>query len=116
MKVVTALMLAALVSTSAGLAPAKAQQCPAGTFPTVDSWGNQVCKRLSDQSTAMVQKPPGQACPNGAHPAVDNFGNQICRSEAMGSQPQTDYYDTSKGCPAGTIPWVDTFGNHVCKR
>lgn len=110
------LILSALMAAISGFAPALAQQCPMGSFPSVDSWGNQVCKRFGDQSTATAQVQRGQQCPNGAYPTVDNFGNQICRSFNAPNQPGTDYYDTSKGCPMGTFPTVDTYGNNVCKR
>ena len=104
------------LSAVAGSSPAQAQQCPAGGYPSVDNWGNQVCKRFSDQSTATTRVPHSQACPNGSAPAVDNWGNQVCRSFADPNRPRTDYYDTSHGCPTGTYPSVDTYGNQVCKR
>lgn len=109
--------LAAFVSVTLGSEPAQAQQCPAGSYPSVDSFGNQVCKRFSDQSTATAQVPRGQTCPMGSFPTVDSYGNQICRSQgAAPSQPHTDYYDTSRGCPAGTFQTVDAYGDPVCKR
>jgi hypothetical protein len=116
MKIAAALIASALASATLGLSPAQAQQCPPGAFPSVDNWGNQTCKRFSDQSTATTQVPRGQQCPTGAIPAVDNFGNPICRSIAAPNQPRTDYYDTSRGCPVGTLPSVDMYGNQVCKR
>jgi hypothetical protein len=115
MKIAAVLLTSALVAATAGLSPAQAQQCPVGSYPSVDSWGNQVCKRFSDQSTATVQAPRGQACPTGSNQAVDTWGNPVCRSFESPNQPRTDYYDTSKGCPAGTHEWVDNWGNKVCK-
>jgi hypothetical protein len=112
-------MRGVLIGIVAALAlgtPAYAGQCPAGSYPSVDNWGNQICKRFSDQSTATAQVPRDQQCPNGAYPTMDNFGNQVCRSFGASNQPRTDYYDTSHGCPIGTIPWVDMYGNNVCKR
>ncbi|MFC3068706.1 hypothetical protein [Phenylobacterium soli] len=114
MKIAAALALSALFAVGAAL-PAQAQQCPVGSYPSVDTWGNQVCKRFGDNSTATAQTPRGQQCPTGAHPAVDKWGNQICRTFDSPGQPRTDYYDTSKGCPAGTHEWVDQWGNKVCK-
>lgn len=117
MKIAAALILTALVSAAAGLTPARAQQqCPMGSYPAFDSWGNQVCKRFNDQSTAVTRVPQGQQCPNGAYPTVDRYGNQICRSFGTANQPRTDYYDTSQGCPTGTYQSVDRWGNRVCKR
>jgi hypothetical protein len=109
----SAVILAALVASACG--SAQAQQCPAGAFPTVDNWGNKVCRRFSDQSTATTEVPRNQTCPNGAYPTVDGYGNRICRSFETPNQPRTDYYDTSKGCPAGMFPTVDGYGNRVCK-
>ena len=51
--------LAAFVSVTVGSAPAEAQQCAPGSYPSVDSFGNQVCKRFSDQSTSAAQ---GRRC------------------------------------------------------
>ena len=110
-----AIVLAATVALIGLVAPAQAQQCPVGSHPWVDSWGNQICQRFADQSTATTQIPRGQQCPNGAYPTVDSWGNQICRTFDSPSGPRTDYYDTSRGCPIGMFPWVDTWGNSVCK-
>jgi len=113
MKIAAALILAALFA--GGVTPAQAQQCPVGSAPWVDTWGNRICRRMDDGSTATTELPRGQTCPTGATPWVDNFGNRICRSMALPGQPRTDYYDTSKGCPAGTHEWIDKWGNKVCK-
>lgn len=109
-------LLPALIAATVGLAPARAQQCPMGAYPSVDAWGNQACKRFSDQSTATARVPPGQTCPMGSYPTADNFGNQVCRTFQAPNHPRTDYYDTSKGCPMGTYQSVDSYGNTVCKR
>jgi hypothetical protein len=105
----------AVVAAPQAVAQAQAQ-CPIGSDPWVDTWGNQTCRRFSDQSTATTQVPPGQTCPTGAYPTVDNWGNQICRTFGAQNQPRTDYYDTSEGCPVGTYQSVDNWGNSVCKR
>lgn len=89
---------------------------PAGAYPSVDSWGNKICKRSSDGGAATTEVPRNQTCPNGAYPTVDSYGNKICRSSGSGGRSGTDYYDTSKGCPAGTYPSVDSYGNKVCKK
>lgn len=115
MKVAAILILAALGSGASNVAHAQ-QQCPAGSFPWVDTWGNHICRRYSGQSTATAEAPQGQACPTGSYPWTDDRGNKICRSYQTGNQPQTDYYDTSKGCPIGTYEWTDNWGNKVCKR
>jgi len=104
-------LVAASVIFSAS--PVAAQSCPTGTYPWVDTWGNNICKRFSDGSAATTQTPEGRTCPNGSHPWVDSWGNKVCRSF---DQPKTDYYDTSKGCPTGTYPWADEWGNKICKR
>jgi hypothetical protein len=113
MKIAATLILSALIATTA--APALAQQCPTGSFPAVDAWGNKICQRVEDGSAATTEVPRGQACPTGAYPWTDNWGNKICRTFDSPNQPRTDYYDTSKGCPTGTHDWVDEWGNKVCK-
>lgn len=115
MKALFALCLVGLLTTLA--APAFAQQqCPIGSYPWVDSWGNQTCKRHGDGSTATTQAPRGMTCPTGSFPWVDSWGNKICRTHDTPSKPRTDYYDTSKGCPVGTYQSVDSWGNNVCKK
>lgn len=113
MRGLSILALSALI-TSAAVAPAQAQQCPVGSLPWVDSWGNHICRRM-DGSTATTEVPRGQTCPTGSYPWTDDWGNRICRKDGAPNQPRTDYYDTSKGCPAGTHNWVDDWGNKVCK-
>lgn len=85
--------------------------CPVGSYPWIDQWGNQICKRFDSGQTTTIQGST-QNCPTGTHPWVDEWGNAICKS----FQGNQQYYDTSKGCPAGTYPWVDDWGNRVCKR
>lgn len=115
MKIAAALTLSAALAASAS--PVWAQQrCPTGSYPSFDSWGNHVCKRFDDGSTATAEVRGAQKCPNGAYPTVDNFGNKVCRSFDAPGQPRTDYYDTSKGCPMGTYPSVDSYGNKACKK
>jgi hypothetical protein len=92
-------------------ADANAQQCPIGSFPGVDNWGNQICKSFDSGQTTTIQGNL-QNCPTGTHPWVDNWGNQICQSFNGGTQ----YYDTSGGCPIGSHPWVDNWGNQVCRQ
>jgi hypothetical protein len=115
MKVSAVLVLAALAPAAGGPSRAQPQPpCPVGAVPSVDSWGNRICRR-ADGSTATAQAPNGQTCPIGAVPTVDAWGTRICRSEASGAQPRTDSYDTRKGCPTGSIPSVDSWGAKVCK-
>lgn len=116
MRLFAALFLSAALASVLSVAPAQAQQCPIGSYPWVDSWGNKICKRHGDGSTARAEAPKGQACPTGSTPWTDVWGNKICRSQKAGKEPQTDYYDTSKGCPIGTHEWVDERGNKVCKK
>jgi len=85
--------------------------CPIGSYPWTDMWGNQICKRFGDGSTATIQGNLDN-CPIGTHPWTDMWGNQICKSFSGGNQ----FYDTSEGCPIGTVPWTDMWGNPVCRR
>jgi hypothetical protein len=116
MKITAVAALAALASVMLGVSMAQAGQCPIGSHPSVDSWGNKICERFSDGSTATTEVPSGHSCPIGSHPWVDAWGNKICRSEGSASEPRTDYYDTSKGCPTGTYRSVDSYGNKTCKK
>ncbi len=91
--------------------------CPVGSFPWTDNWGNQICKRFGDGSTSTIQgnfDNPG-GCPTGMHPWVDGWGNKVCQSFDMPNQPSERSYDTSQGCPIGTFSWTDSWGNAVCK-
>ena len=83
--------------------------CPIGSFPWTDLWGNQICKRFGDGSTATIEGGLDN-CPVGTQPWTDMWGNRPCRSFSGGGQ----YYDTSQGCPIGTVRWTDTWGNHRC--
>jgi hypothetical protein len=94
----------------ASLASSTRAECPTGSFPWVDSWGNQICRRFGDGSTATTQ-PSQPGCPTGTHPWVDSWGNSVCQSFNGGQR----YYDTSQGCPNGTYPWIDNWGNRICK-
>jgi hypothetical protein len=94
-----------------GPSAASAINCPMGSHPWVDSWGNQICKRFDDGSASRVQGSL-DSCPMGTHPWVDSWGNRTCKSF---NSPQ-QLYDTSKGCPMGTYPGVDNWGNQACKR
>ena len=112
-RVLSALALTAALAL-AGVA--SAQQCPMGSYRSIDNWGNSVCKRMSDQSTESAERPRYQACPMGSYQTVDNYGNQICRTFEASNQPRTDYYDTSRGCPVGFYQGVDNYGRPACKR
>jgi hypothetical protein len=93
----------------AGVA-ANAGACPIGSFPSVDNWGNQICKTLDTGQTTTIQGSV-ENCPVGTHPWVDTWGNKICQSFTGGSQ----YYDASGGCPIGMYQWVDNWGNKICR-
>jgi hypothetical protein len=82
-----------------------------GSFPWTDFWGNHICKRFGDGSTATIEGGL-ENCPVGTHPWTDMWGNRTCSSSSGGGQ----YYDTSQGCPIGTMRWTDMWGNPVCKR
>ena len=117
MRLVATVILCGLATLMLDVGSVQAQQqCPTGSYPWVDNWGNKICKRFSDESAATTQVPSGQTCPTGSHPWVDSWGNKICRTFDAPNQPRTDYYDTSKGCPTGTYQWTDDWGNKVCKR
>lgn len=87
-----------------------ALDCPAGSYPWVDSYGNNICKSHGSGGTTSIQGST-RNCPAGTHPWVDSYGNNVCQSFDNKQQ----YHDTSKGCPAGTHPWVDSWGNNICK-
>ncbi len=88
-----------------------ALQCPAGSHPWVDNYGNDICKSFGSGRT-IIKEGSLDNCPTGTHLWVDNWGNRICKN-FKGNQK---YYDTSKGCPIGTYEWVGKWGNRVCKR
>jgi hypothetical protein len=102
--------IAALLLVSGSIVPSYAD-CPFGSHPWVDNWGNQTCRMFGSGQTTTIQGSLDN-CPTGTHPWTDNWGNRICKSFSGNSQ----YYDTSGGCPFGTHPWVDNWGNQACKR
>ena len=85
--------------------------CPIGSFPSVDNFGNQICKGFGSGDTRTLQGTTNQ-CPPGTHFDVDTYGNKVCKSFSNGQE----FHDTSKGCPIGSFPSVDKYGNKVCKR
>lgn len=93
-------------------AATSAADCPIGSYPWVDQWGTQICKRWGDGSAATTQGSL-ESCPPGTHPWVDQWGTRVCQSY---SAPTQRSYDTSQGCPMGTYQWQDNWGNQVCKR
>jgi len=88
-----------------------AQQCPVGSYPSVDNWGNLICKSFDTGRSTTIEGSLDR-CPTGTYASVDEWGNRICK----GFKGTQRYYDTSKGCPIGTYPSVDNWGNQVCKR
>jgi len=84
-------------------------ECPPGTYPWVDEWGNKICKSIDNDQTRSIEGSTKE-CPPGTHPWVDEWGNPICEGDLEDQQ----FYDTSKGCPPGTYPWVDEWGNPIC--
>jgi hypothetical protein len=84
--------------------------CPVGSYPWTDQWGNSICKRFSTGQPSTIEGTLSR-CPTGTHPWVDNWGNQVCQS----FDQRQRFYDTSKGCPVGSYEWVDSWGNKVCK-
>jgi hypothetical protein len=51
---------------------------PIGSFPSVDTWGNQICTFGSGRA-ATIQGSI-QNCSIGPHPLVDNWGIRVCQS------------------------------------
>jgi len=92
-----------------GTLQSNTRNCPAGSSPWIDEWGNKICKRLDSGQTTTVQGSL-KNCPTGSSPWTDEWGNRVCKDFANNKQ----YYDTSKGCPTGTHPWTDSWGNRVC--
>ena len=85
-------------------------QCPSGTYRTIDTMGNKVCRSsMTGQDVTTARGASG--CPNGAYPTIDSMGNKVCRNDMTG---QT-FYDTSRGGPMGTHPGMDTYGKRVCQ-
>jgi hypothetical protein len=88
--------------------------CPIGSYPWLDEWGNNICKRFGSGSTSTIEGSligVRLAAIPGSYPWIDSWGNRVCRSFNSGS----DSYDTSRGCPIGFYPWVDSWGNRTCK-
>ena len=107
-KLIITLMTIFLVGCLVGVANAG---CPAGSYPSVDKWGNSICKSWSSGETNSIQGSI-ENCPPGTYRSIDGWGNPVCKSWEGNKQ----YHDTSKGCPAGTYPWTDTWGNSICKK
>jgi hypothetical protein len=58
--------------------------CANGTYPSVDNYGNRVCKSVDQRGPTYYSEPTNnstpKACPAGTFPAgLDFYGNQICR-------------------------------------
>ncbi len=106
MKVLLTFLLLATVASSAF-----GQECPVGSYPWVDAWGNRICKSFDTGRTTTIEGDL-KNCPTGTYPWSDEWGNRICKSFEGGQK----FYDTSKGWPVGTYPWVDGWGNRVCKK
>lgn len=85
--------------------------CPVGSYPWVDNWGNAICKSFDTGQTKSIQGSTTN-CPVGSYPWTDKWGNKICKAHNSNQQ----YYDTSKSCPIGFHPWVDNWGNPICKK
>lgn len=85
--------------------------CPAGSHPWTDSWGNPICQSFESGNTTSIQGSTSN-CPAGTHPWTDSWGNPICQS----FDSKQEFHDTSKGCPTGTHPWTDSWGNPVCQE
>lgn len=104
----------AVMATLGGPASAQMMNCPVGTYPWTDSWGNPTCRSHSSQQDVMTGTNPVTGMPNGAMPSVDSWGNPTPRGS--GSTAGRTSYDTSGGCPIGTHPWVDSWGDPTCRR
>jgi hypothetical protein len=85
--------------------------CPAGSYPALDNWGNQICKAFGGNTVTVAPGSSG-GCPNGSYPTLDSRGNQMCQEFGRGGRT---YYETSKGCPSGSYPSLDSWGNPVCR-
>jgi len=108
--VVLCALLFGLLSPSA-----LSEQCPTGSYQTVDQWGNKICKEFgSGGATKSIEGRINQ-CPTGTYSTVDSWGNRVCK-EMKGDGRGKEYHDTSRGCPVGSYQTVDQWGNKVCKR
>jgi len=94
-----------------GMTAAQARQCPRGSYPWTDNWGNSICKRHDGGGIATIRGSLAK-CPTGSFPSADSWGNRTCKTFAGG----THYYDTSRKCPLGTYRWADNWGNPICRR
>lgn len=104
-------LVISLVLVLSFAAPANAA-CPAGSYPALDNWGNNICKEFGSGRAVTVAPGLSGGCPNGSYPALDSWGNQVCQEFGRGGKT---YYDTSKGCPIGTYPTLDNWGNPACR-
>jgi hypothetical protein len=86
-------------------------QCPTGSHPWTDQWGNSICKDSITGTTTTISGTI-ESCPPGTFRWVDSFGTPICKS----STSSEEYYDTSKGCPVGTFQSINEWGNPSCKK
>jgi hypothetical protein len=85
-------------------ASAALANCPAGSLPSIDDWGNQSCEWIDDGSMLATSGNLSR-CPNGSFPWVDSWGHQICQAFT------TRFYDKANTCPVVTDNW----GNRVCQ-
>lgn len=103
--------VAAVMAVTMLATPAMAG-CPTGSYPWVDSWGNEICRAFGSGNTVTISPPAGGGCPYGTFPTRDSWGTAICKEFGRSGQ---SYYDTSRGCPAGTFQTIDSWGNPACK-
>jgi hypothetical protein len=103
-------ILVAVLIEALAIVPNSHAACPIGSYPWVDQWGNNICKRFDSGGTSTIEGSLDR-CPTGSYPWTDSWGNRVCRSFGGGG----DSYDTSRGCPTGFYPWVDSWGNRTCK-
>ena len=90
---------------------AMAQNCPNGSFPTVDHDGNRICQGTESNRALPSARNPATGCPNGAYPTIDSRGSKVCSS----AERKSDYYDAPRACPSGTYAGNDANGRRVCK-
>lgn len=83
-------------------------QCPLGTLPAVDAWGNAICREQGGHIRSIEGSL--HKCPLGAYAWKDSWGNEVCKSSDTGQ----NFYAPG-GCPMGSYPWVDRWGNKVCQ-
>ena len=50
--------------------------CPTGTHPWVDSWGNRICKSFGGGSQYYDTS---RGCPVGTYEWIDSWGNEVCK-------------------------------------